>query len=467
MVVLRMRGNGEVQERNKDKNQKASLSKVEQMGPKKWVVNSNTCSNMLLCLKGLALDPCEPETLKDLVRKLRNQTLKLRKVWRSNDGECSQIKYCNELCVLWHQLITDEMRKLPEMKKRKREQFLQRGNFTKASGLASQDSNNQNVKTLCCKQLGPASGLPNLAVRNSCSSGSVLTFDSTFQWKQPSTESNNLDNRTNWSPYNNNVSCLVDTEESINGSNPLSLENFIVQDPTSEDSCELIINSNSSSSEEKLQQEVRSLITESEGENLPRAVIPIGPGFQAEMPEWKGPINRKYLYDSESLKWLGTKMWPLEGKTRLRNSSKVIGRGRPDSCSCDSPGSKDCIKCHVLSARHDLQSSLGPAFLSWKFDEMGEVVSKAWTLREQHMFESFVKNNPLSDGAGFWEAISKLFPSKCKRSILNYYYNVFIPRRMREQTSSSFDQVDSDEDQIDDDDDKGLCWRRYKAKHDI
>lgn len=91
MVVLRMRGNGKVQERNKDKNRKASLSKVAQMGPKKWVVNSTACSNMLRCLKGLALDPCEPKTLKDLVGKLRNQTLKLRKVWRSDDGECSQV----------------------------------------------------------------------------------------------------------------------------------------------------------------------------------------------------------------------------------------------------------------------------------------------------------------------------------------------------------------------------------------
>lgn len=311
-----------------------------------------------------------------------------------------------------------------------------------------------------CKQLDSASGLPDLAVGNSCSSGSVLTFDSTFQR-----------NTTNWPPFNNSFSCQVDTEESINSSKPSSLENFIAHNQTLEDSSELISSSNSSSSEEKLLQ-VRSLITESEGENLPRAVIPIGPGFQAEIPEWKGPINKKDLYgcdgDSESLKWLGTKIWPLKGKSSLKNrSSKVIGRGRPDSCHCDSPGSKNCIRCHMLSARHDLQSNLGPAFFCWKFDEMGEVVSKAWTLREQEMFKSFVKNNPLPNAAGFWEAISKLFPSKSKKTILSYYYNVFIPRRLGKQTCFSCSQVDSDEDQIDDDENKGLCWRRYKAKHDI
>lgn len=91
MVVLQMRGNGKVQERNKDINQKPSLSKVEKMGPKNCVVDASACSNMLRRLKGLALDPCGPETLKDLAGKLQNQTLTLRKVWHSNNSECSKV----------------------------------------------------------------------------------------------------------------------------------------------------------------------------------------------------------------------------------------------------------------------------------------------------------------------------------------------------------------------------------------
>ncbi|MEI4926992.1 hypothetical protein Q8G50_31245, partial [Klebsiella pneumoniae] len=62
-----------------------------------------------------------------------------------------------------------------------------------------------------------------------------------------------------------------------------------------------------------------------------------------------------------------------------------------------------------------------------------------------------------------------LLPSKCKKSILNYYYNVYNPKRIRQQTRSSLEQVESDEDQVDYDDDRydnedsAALVRRYKA----
>lgn len=287
--------------------------------------------------------------------------------------------------------------------------------------------------------------------RNSCSSDGCLTFDNSFKQKQLPTDSNTSDSITTWDPFSEDIFSLVNKNESFNGSDFFSPENYIVQDQPLVDSCELISSSHSSSSEEKVQQAVGLLSaeSESESENPPRAVIPIGPKFQAEVPDWRGPITKKNLYDSESLKWLGTKIWPIEEASPLSNMRR-IGRGRPQFCSCVSPGSADCIRCHMLSARHNLQSELGPAFLSWKFDEMGEVVSKKWTMKEQIMFETFMKTYLLSNAANFWERAAKRIPSKSKKMILSYYYNVSNPRRMSRLTRSSHDQVDSDEDQVDD-----------------
>ncbi|KAH9736383.1 DNA topoisomerase 2 [Citrus sinensis] len=373
-------------------------------------------SDMLGWLKLLALDPCEPDVSRDSVQKFWYQALQLRKVWHISNAKCSQ-------------------------RKRKLEQFLNGGNFKAASGLASKRSNYQNVKKVTCQK----------TVRNSCSSDGCLTFDNSFKQKQLPTDSNTSDSITTWDPFSEDIFSLVNKNESFNGSDFFSPENYIVQDQPLVDSCELISSSHSSSSEEKVQQAVGLLSaeSESESENPPRAVIPIGPKFQAEVPDWRGPITKKYLYDSESLKWLGTKIWPIEEASPLSNMRR-IGRGRPQFCSCVSPGSADCIRCHMLSARHNLQSELGPAFLSWKFDEMGEVVSKKWTMKEQIMFETFMKTYLLSNAANFWERAAKRIPSKSKKMILSYYYNVSNPRRMSRLTRSSHDQVDSDEDQVDD-----------------
>ncbi|XP_059428684.1 AT-rich interactive domain-containing protein 2-like [Corylus avellana] len=192
----------------------------------------------------------------------------------------------------------------------------------------------------------------------------------------------------------------------------------------------------------------------SSGDHFCRPVIPIGPKFQAEIPEWTCLEKRKNLYggddDSENLKWLGTRIWPMEGRN-TETTVKAVGKGRHDACSCVSPGSADCVKRHVLKERLRLQSDIGAAFRCWKFDEMGEeAVSKSWTLEEQSRFESLVKVNPLWKVANFWELALKRFPSKSMKSILSYYFNVFIPRRMSLQSKSSLETFDSDDDQADD-----------------
>ncbi|TXG58759.1 hypothetical protein EZV62_016588 [Acer yangbiense] len=500
MVVLPKLDNCNKHGKNQNRNQNASLPEVEQQMSRKTLFSgcSTAGLDVLVWLKGLALDPGVPGASKDSAGRLLNRTLKFRHAMRLSNVECRQGipsggRFLNGIPskgrslngILWEgrslngvlmesllanssgvlaKVFHNILPKVQGERKRKLEQDV-RGKNSVASGSASENSNGQNVKKLKlgCKQSCSVSCLSNTtlttkcfnqqAARNSCSSGSILTSDCGSQlMKQLCNESNASDNATNQGPLNKGIFSVVDSDELVCGSNQLSPETFVVQDPLLVDSNDLISSSHSSSSEEKIQQADRLFATESEGENLPRPVIPIGPKFQAEVPEWTGPINKGKLYgcdgDSEILKWLGTKIWPIEKRSRKRNM-KVIGRGRPESCSCVSPGSADCIKGHTHLARLALKSDLGPAFLSWKFDEMGEVVSKTWTVKEQSVFESLVKNNHLSNGMEFWERALKLFPSKGKKSILSYYYNVFNPRRMSQLTRSSLDQVDSDEDQVD------------------
>ncbi|XP_062006162.1 AT-rich interactive domain-containing protein 2-like [Rosa rugosa] len=279
------------------------------------------------------------------------------------------------------------------------------------------------------------------------------------------------------------TSALIDKDESAHGSNKLTPEYSNLCNATSTNVNDSVNSSDSSSLDEcdsELERALRLLI--SSDDDLPRSTpsahsssslrssnrnskaaeilrllfsdgqyfrksVPIGPGFQAEVPEWTGPVNRKNRYVGDaSKKWLGTRMYPIK---RLKNAgadTKSIGKGRPDSCSCVSPGSAGCVKHHIDEARLRLQAEIGPAFRTWKFDEMGEFASKSWTLKEQSTFESLVRKNPLSNEASFWKLAFKRFPNKCRKSIVSYYNNVFITRRMSLQTRSSVDEIDSDDD---------------------
>ncbi|XP_075636576.1 uncharacterized protein LOC142608780 [Castanea sativa] len=361
------------------------------------------------------------------------------------------------------------------LRKRKFEQFVKGTKLKAASALPSKESDNRKK------------------VLNSHSSSSALTFEYSYHGEKVNTITNitSADDKTKFSSVSKALSPLYDTDGSVNGPNLLSSENLTT--PVVKNFNDLVHSPDSSSLEEpnqKVQQALGIINSDdvqksvpvvdfidspqhfcsgyrdknlkqiirlvSNGGQPPRPVIPIGSKFQAEIPEWTGLVNRKNVYggadDSKNLKWLGTRIWPMKGRS-VETSVTAIGKGRLDSCSCVSPGSVDCIRSHILTKRLLLQFDIGLAFKSWKFDEMGEVVSKSWTSNEGRKFELLVKKNPLWRGANFWELALKHFPSKSKKSMLSYYFNVFIPRRMSQQTRSTPDEIDSDDDQADNDDD--------------
>ncbi|KAF8397336.1 hypothetical protein HHK36_016249 [Tetracentron sinense] len=397
--------------------------------------------DMLLWLKEVATDPCIPRASPGAVCPLRGQILKVRKVLLPSNAEFPS-------------------------KKRKLRQFL-RGKSSDISELTSEKSYQQSFTGLSKGQSSSASSraclhnitdsirsLDQTILRNS--SSWFLNFGDNFQGNQVSTDPSFQDDALDWtSSPNDDFLLSIDSDESVNGSNPSSPTKPILRDSPLlifDDS----VNSLNPSSTEKpkqlnLQTSRKSIrLLNFIGDYLPRMAIPVGPRFQADVPDWTDPFNNENPYDcdgdSDYSKWLGTQIWPIEGG-RTWTIEKVIGKGRPDSCSCVSPSSVECIKHHIIKERSRLQSDLGPAFFSWKFDEMGEEVSKLWTLKEERSFKSLVKMNPIATGKSFWKPALKLFPSKCKESIVNYYFNVFVPRRMSMQTRSTSERVNSDDDE--------------------
>ncbi|KAI3988832.1 hypothetical protein MKX01_016403 [Papaver californicum] len=193
------------------------------------------------------------------------------------------------------------------------------------------------------------------------------------------------------------------------------------------------------------------------GDYLPRLAIPVGPRFQADIPDWIEPrkndnSSTDNQSDSFDSRYLGTKIWPIEGKNIEDSKEKWIGKGRSYSCSCTSMGSISCIKLHIFEKGCQLRADLGSAFFTWKFDEMGEEVSKSWTVVEQQCFESLVKTNRLSQTDSFLVSALKQLSRKCRKSILSYYFNVFILRRMSKKARLATELVDSEDDDDNDDD---------------
>lgn len=186
-----------------------------------------------------------------------------------------------------------------------------------------------------------------------------------------------------------------------------------------------------------------------------KPVIPIGPRFQADVPEWRGPI----LNESESSKWLGTVIWPMKDTTKEIDEC-VIGKGRSDYCCCTTPGSILCVKYHIGEETTRLQTVLGPAFQKWKFDQMGEAAAKPWKQSDQQRLTQLMKSNPLSECQDSIKLALECFPLKSKKDIVEFYFNVYIPRRMSMQTRSGYMMVNT----YDDEEEKKSLFKGSRKK---
>jgi len=201
-------------------------------------------------------------------------------------------------------------------------------------------------------------------------------------------------------------------------------------------------------------------------EHVPHKKVPIGPEFQADIPVCR-PEARVFLSDaydrmssqpcqavntndddkySQSL--IGNQVWPLVGSNGV-TTKDTVGQGRSTYCSCPDSNSIRCVKEHIEAEREMLKLKLGEVFYSWGFHDMGENVSEKWTTEEEQTFQELVHMNPISSNKNFWNYLSVAFPSRSKKELVSYYFNVFVLRRRAFQNRLDPDNIDSDDDEAD------------------
>ncbi|KAI7748196.1 hypothetical protein M8C21_002905 [Ambrosia artemisiifolia] len=172
----------------------------------------------------------------------------------------------------------------------------------------------------------------------------------------------------------------------------------------------------------------------------PRKEVPIGPEYQADIPEFDADSARNYISNNEREE-------SLTGVCVISNQEDETVIPQTD-CQCVDYGSIRCVQQHVNEARLNLKQSLVlEKFANLGFDNMGEEVSSNWTEEEEQHFQDIVYSNPVSHGKRFWEVLSSEFPTRTKKELVSYYFNVFIYRRRAVQNRSHLLAIDSDDDE--------------------
>ncbi|KQJ91902.1 uncharacterized protein LOC100830553 [Brachypodium distachyon] len=193
----------------------------------------------------------------------------------------------------------------------------------------------------------------------------------------------------------------------------------------------------------------------------PSKTVPIGPNYQAELPECASDRKRNSIDDyadlsssshvcagseAESNKWIGNCIIPMPGSVELSSMPKPVCCKA--DCRCVDEDSIECVSKHVREARERLMGALGPnTFKELGFCDMGEEVSLRWTEEEEHLFQEVVSSNPASLGRNFWDELLLAFPFKTSKELVSYYFNVFMLRKRAEQNRFDPMNVDSDNDE--------------------
>ncbi|KAM7269712.1 hypothetical protein ACFE04_025209 [Oxalis oulophora] len=170
----------------------------------------------------------------------------------------------------------------------------------------------------------------------------------------------------------------------------------------------------------------------------PRKLIPIGTNHQVDIPDFM-PNAR----ENDDRNLIGTCVVPMPHSEPSVSDSKKI------DCSCSDEGSVRCVRQHISEAREKLLETLGlNAFLDLGFGNMGEQVAEKWSQEEEQLFHEVIFSNPASLGKKFWHGLYVIFPSRTKKEIVSYYFNVFILRRRAEQNRCEAMNIDSDNDEL-------------------
>jgi hypothetical protein len=184
----------------------------------------------------------------------------------------------------------------------------------------------------------------------------------------------------------------------------------------------------------------------------PHKLVPIGPDYQADIPEWGATgadntsDNTEENCDVEN-KLGGICVIPMPESGLFANNDGKAGNGRTD-CTCDDSDSVRCVRQHIKEARENLWTTLGQErFLALGFSDMGEVVAEKWSQEEDLLFREVVFSNPVSSGNNFWDHLSMVFPSRAKRDIVSYYFNVFMLQTRSVQNRYDPLNIDSDDDE--------------------
>uniref|UniRef100_A0A5B6YKP6 Myb-like domain-containing protein n=2 Tax=Davidia involucrata TaxID=16924 RepID=A0A5B6YKP6_DAVIN len=186
----------------------------------------------------------------------------------------------------------------------------------------------------------------------------------------------------------------------------------------------------------------------------PRKQVPLGRNHQAEVPVWDPQVNKKcslvfehLVEDDVGEKLMGACLIPMSEKKSFVDEGVDTGDGTTD-CSCTDGGSARCVQQHVKEARKRIRETIGhEKFVELGFHDMGEEVAQKWTKEEEQVFHEVVYCNPVSRGKNFWELFSVMFPSRTKKELVNYYFNVFMLRRRAVQNRSNLLDIDSDDDE--------------------
>lgn len=196
-------------------------------------------------------------------------------------------------------------------------------------------------------------------------------------------------------------------------------------------------------------------------EHSPRKPVSVGANHQADVPPW-GFSRASYVphasgtvSDSNFTAWnrdeaekrlMGTCIIPMP-EMELTSIDQKVGKGRTD-CSCVDRESMRCVRQHIMEEREKLLKSIGfEKFTELGFADMGEQVAEKWSAEDEHLFHKVVFNNPASLNRNFWNYLSIVFPSRTKKEIVSYYFNVFMLRKRAEQNRNHLLNADSDNDE--------------------